>query len=166
MSAPSPESSADAALAVLERPDDGVAVIRLNRPQAANALSLDNEGWALLAPYGDSQYPIPDGKGGHTTVIQRITKASAQTMVDTWNSTLSRVKRSFASVSFFSTASIARSPAVIRSPTRKRKKRCVQRRGKRICTLVSSISILCGAHSMQSRSSAGAVASRRSTCWW
>lgn len=61
----------------------------------ANALSLDNEGWALLAPYGDSQYPIPDGKGGHTTVIQRITKASAQTMVDTWNSTLSRVKRFF-----------------------------------------------------------------------
>lgn len=61
----------------------------------ANALSLDNEGWALLAPYGDSQYPIPDGKGGHTTVIQRITKESAQAMVETWNSTLSRVKRFF-----------------------------------------------------------------------
>ena len=61
----------------------------------ANALTLDNEGWALLAPFGDSQYPIPDGKGGHTTVIQRITKDTAQTMVETWNSTLSRVKRFF-----------------------------------------------------------------------
>lgn len=61
----------------------------------ANALSLDNEGWALLAPYGDSHYPIPDGKGGHTTVIQRITKESAQAMVETWNSTLSRVRRFF-----------------------------------------------------------------------
>ncbi len=47
MPAPSPESSADAAPAVLERPDDGVAVIRLNRPQAANALSLELQ--ALLS---------------------------------------------------------------------------------------------------------------------
>ena len=61
----------------------------------ANALTLDNEGWALLAPFGDSHYPIPDGKGGHTTVIQRITRDTAQTMVETWNSTLSRVKRFF-----------------------------------------------------------------------
>jgi len=61
----------------------------------ANALSIDNEGWALLAPYGDSQYPIPNENGGHTTVIQRITKESAQAMVETWNSTFSRIKRFF-----------------------------------------------------------------------
>lgn len=61
----------------------------------ANALNIDNEGWALLAPYGDSHYPIPNENGGHTTVIQRITKESAQAMVETWNSTFSRIKRFF-----------------------------------------------------------------------
>ena len=49
---------------------------RRNGPHLANALNIDNEGWALLAPFGDSQYPIPMARGGHTTVIQRITKES------------------------------------------------------------------------------------------
>lgn len=59
-----------------------------------NEFTIDNEGWALLAPFGDSRYTYQDG-AKTVEVIQRITKDTAHRMVETWNSALSRVKRFF-----------------------------------------------------------------------
>lgn len=73
---------------------DPIASLDMTMANEASVANLDNE-WALLAPFGDSHYPIPDGKGGITTVVQRITKDSATRMVETWNSTMARVKRFF-----------------------------------------------------------------------
>lgn len=44
---PSPEHADAAPPALLERPEDGVAVVRLHRPEATNALSLELQ--ALLS---------------------------------------------------------------------------------------------------------------------
>lgn len=60
-----------------------------------NEFTIDNEGWALLAPFGDSRYTFDAGAGKRVEVIQRITKDTANRMVEAWNSTLSRVKRFF-----------------------------------------------------------------------
>jgi len=57
-----------------------------------NELSVGEDGFALLAPYGDSRYSIP-AKGGFVTVIQRITKENAVEMVNAFNSLVGRVHR-------------------------------------------------------------------------
>lgn len=57
-----------------------------------NALSVGEDGYALLAPFGDSKYRIPTN-GGFTTVIQRITKDNATEMVNAFNSLVGKVHR-------------------------------------------------------------------------
>lgn len=57
-----------------------------------NELSVGEDGFALLAPYGDSKYRIP-ANGGFVTVIQRITKENAVEMVNAFNSLVGRVHR-------------------------------------------------------------------------
>lgn len=57
-----------------------------------NELSVGEDGFALLAPYGDSKYRIP-ANGGFLTVIQRITKENAVEMVNAFNSLVGRVHR-------------------------------------------------------------------------
>ena len=57
-----------------------------------NELSVGEDGFALLAPYGDSRYRIP-ANGGFVTVIQRITKENAVEMVNAFNSLVGRVHR-------------------------------------------------------------------------
>lgn len=57
-----------------------------------NELSVGEDGFALLAPYGDSKYRIPSN-GGFLTVIQRITKENAVEMVNAFNSLVGRVHR-------------------------------------------------------------------------
>ena len=48
MSVPSPNAADTPPPALLERPEDGIAVVRLHRPEATNALSLELQ--ALQSP--------------------------------------------------------------------------------------------------------------------
>lgn len=57
-----------------------------------NALSVGDDGFALLAPFGDSRYSIPT-KDGVKVVIQRITKENATEMVNAFNSVVGKVLR-------------------------------------------------------------------------
>lgn len=57
-----------------------------------NQVSVDDEGWALLAPFGDSRYSLPT-KNGVMTVIQRITKENATEMVNAFNSLTGKIHR-------------------------------------------------------------------------
>lgn len=57
-----------------------------------NALSVGDDGYALLAPFGDSRYSIPT-KEGVKVVIQRITKENATEMVNAFNSLVGKVHR-------------------------------------------------------------------------
>lgn len=57
-----------------------------------NALSVGEDGFALLAPFGDSRYSIPI-KGGFQTVVQRITKENAVEMVNAFNSAVGKAIR-------------------------------------------------------------------------
>lgn len=57
-----------------------------------NALSVGEDGFALLAPFGDSRYLIPS-KDGMKTVIQRITKDNAVEMVNAFNSAVGKAIR-------------------------------------------------------------------------
>lgn len=57
-----------------------------------NQVSVSDDGWALLAPYGDSIYPLTHG-GKTVEVIQRITKENATQMVNAFRSVVGRVTR-------------------------------------------------------------------------
>src|SRR5581483_4013597 len=64
-----------------------------------NEITLDNDGWAQLAPFGD--YPgqamlrQPDGSIAKYAAIQRLDRAAADSMVARFKSPWHRVKRYF-----------------------------------------------------------------------
>lgn len=55
--------------------------------------SIDDDGWALVAPFGDKKYPLEFE--GHKFVIQRLTKESAETIVNAFQSWVGKAKRFF-----------------------------------------------------------------------
>lgn len=76
----------------------------------SNDLTLDQEGWVLLAPYGDADnvavlenvdsfratFPtVPVDARGCVAVVQRITAENAARLAEQFNSVLGRVKRFF-----------------------------------------------------------------------
>lgn len=68
----------------------------------ANAtVEVGEDGFALLAPFGDSHYTLPDPKGGTISVIQRVTPESAKRAVEGFNSLFSKAKRWFRGAPIF-----------------------------------------------------------------
>ena len=57
-----------------------------------NQVALGEDGWALLAPFGDTAYPLKIGSRTET-VIQRITKENATEMVNAFKSVVGKVSR-------------------------------------------------------------------------
>lgn len=57
-----------------------------------NQVALGGDGWALLAPFGDTHYPLKIGNKTET-VIQRITKENATEMVNAFKSIAGKVSR-------------------------------------------------------------------------
>jgi hypothetical protein len=57
-----------------------------------NQLAIGSDGWALLAPFGDTAYPLSAG-GKNEVVIQRITKENATEMVNAFKSVVGKVAR-------------------------------------------------------------------------
>lgn len=57
-----------------------------------NQVALGDDGWALLAPFGDTAYPLKIGNRTET-VIQRITKENATEMVNAFKSVVGKVNR-------------------------------------------------------------------------
>ena len=55
--------------------------------------SLDLEGWAMVAPFGDRKYPHQ--VGDHKFIIQRLTKESALEVVNAFDSFVGKAKRFF-----------------------------------------------------------------------
>jgi len=85
-------------------PDVGVVVA------LPNALALDDDGWAMLAPYGDTRmqgtpenpdafrtrFPgVPVDAQGRVTVVQRVDRDAATRLANAFNSVGSRVLRFF-----------------------------------------------------------------------
>lgn len=58
----------------------------------ANELTVGTDGWALLAPYGDSRY-IVHSSAGSREIVQRITRESATAMANAFNGIKAKVKR-------------------------------------------------------------------------
>lgn len=58
----------------------------------ANELTLGSDGWALLAPYGDSKYIVQTSQGSRE-IVQRITRESATAMANAFNGIKAKVKR-------------------------------------------------------------------------
>lgn len=73
--------------------------------ECANELSTDDQGWALLAPFGD--FPsravviTPGGEVSRLDAIQRLDRPAAEAMFEHFNSTGQRVRRFFRSVPIF-----------------------------------------------------------------
>lgn len=57
-----------------------------------NQVALGEDGFALLAPFGDSYYPLTIG-GKTVTVVQRITKENATEMANAFKSVVGKVSR-------------------------------------------------------------------------
>lgn len=61
--------------------------------------SLDGDGWAMVAPFGDRKYPHSVGPKGY--IIQRLTKESAQEVVNAFQSFVGQAKRFFRGAPMF-----------------------------------------------------------------
>lgn len=67
----------------------------------ASALEIDDDGMALLAPFGDSHYQIDDGSGKTRTIIQRVSRENAPKIVEGFNSLFGKVKRWFKAATIY-----------------------------------------------------------------
>lgn len=75
--------------ALANETDSSVAIVMT---PMANAMEVDSDGWALLAPYGDH----PHARG-----IQRFTKEAGEALVSHFKSWGSRLKRAFVGVPIY-----------------------------------------------------------------
>lgn len=64
-------------------------------------LTVGTDGFALLAPFGDSHYSLEDPNGGTISVIQRVTPEGAKRAIEGFNSLFSKAKRWFQGAPIF-----------------------------------------------------------------
>lgn len=66
----------------------------------ATAFEMGDDGFALLAPFGDSVYSLEE-KGKKTKVIQRVSRENAPKIIEGFNSLFGKVKRWFKAASIW-----------------------------------------------------------------
>lgn len=59
------------------------------------AVNVGDDGFALLAPFGDSTYTLQDSNGETLSIVQRVTPESAKRAIEGFNSLFSKAKRWF-----------------------------------------------------------------------
>lgn len=67
----------------------------------AAALDIEDDGMALLAPFGDSHYQVDDGTGKTRTIIQRVTRENAPKIIEGFNGLFGKVKRWFKAATIY-----------------------------------------------------------------